>query len=59
MRASEAMWLSDPKHPIDKEHQLLITHLDIKNKPTWEEILEARKRNRTGVGTQMGLWPDV
>ena len=44
MRATEALWLSDPKTELNRENLDICTHLDVERHR--EEIKLARRENR-------------
>ena len=48
MRATEALWLSDPKTELNKDTYDVCTHLDTEKHR--KAIIEARKENRQPKG---------
>ena len=54
MRATEALWLSDPNTELSRENYDLCTHIDVDADRT--EIIEARKQNRKQPGLFEAVW---
>lgn len=54
MRATEALHLSNPETVLDADTYALMTHVD--HKKHRNEIIEARKQNRTRKKVENMLW---